>query len=174
MCRVLRIVAWLLLAALLASPALFAQRGLSDAPPTPVVVWNAPFFGGYGGFGGFGPFGGFGGYGFSHFGYPIPPAPFTYAPPYWWVGPYSLADPRQDGYNPSAGYEWDSVGALILTVLPARARVTLDGVFVGTADRLGPFQLPAGQHTLRVEASGYEPSDTVVKVEQPGPLFLDI
>jgi hypothetical protein len=90
------------------------------------------------------------------------------------VSPYSIEDPRQDGYNPNAGYEWDSVGTLLLTTFPANARVTLDGTCVGTADKLGPFQLPAGEHTLRVEAAGYEPSDTVVRFDKPGVQELDI
>jgi hypothetical protein len=35
------------------------------------------------------------------------------------------------------------------------------------ADYLGPIQLPIGEHTLRVEAVGYEPSETIISVEQP-------
>jgi len=112
-----------------------------------------------------------GGYGFPFFSAPS----YGYQPPnYWWVSAYPIEDPRQAGYNPSAGYEWDSVGALILTTSPANARVTLNGTFVGTADHLGPFQLPAGQHTFRLAAEGFEPSEHIVNVERPGPLFLDV
>ena len=45
---------------------------------------------------------------------------------------------------------------------------------MGTADKLGPFQLPVGEHTLRVEAAGYGPSETVVKFDQPAVRELDI
>ena len=54
------------------------------------------------------------------------------------------------------------------------ARVTLNGTFVGTTDKLGPFQLPVGVHTLRVEASGYQPFLTVVKFDQPAVQELNI
>ena len=112
-----------------------------------------------------------GGYGFPFFG----ESSYGYQPPnYWWVSAYPSLDPRQAGYNPSGGYEWESVGALILTTYPANARVTLNGIFVGTADHLGPFQLPAGQHTFRLAAQGFEPSEQIVNVERPGPLFLDV
>ena len=112
-----------------------------------------------------------GGYDFPYFAAPS----YGYQPPnYWWVSKYPSEDSRQAGYNPSGGYEWESVGALILTTYPANARVTLNGIFVGTADHLGPFQLPAGQHTFRLAAEGFEPSDHIVNVEKPGPLFLDV
>jgi hypothetical protein len=133
-----------------------------------VVFSYLPYFGGYGGFGGFG------GYGFPYSGYPLYGAPYSYLPNYWWVSPYPIADPRQEGYNPSAGYEWDSVGTMILTTSPPQTRVTLDGVFVGTSDKLGPFQLPAGEHTLHLAANGYESSDTIVKIERSGPVIVDI
>jgi hypothetical protein len=55
-----------------------------------------------------------------------------------------------------------------------KAQVTLDGTSVGTADKLGPFQLPVGRYTLRIEAAGYQPSETVVKVDEPGVRELDI
>jgi hypothetical protein len=143
--RLLRVM--LLLAAIsLAAQGLFAQRHLIEVPPSPVVIgYQSPF-------GGLGGFGGYGGYGFPRFDYPGYIPPYTYAPNYWWVGPNGDSDPRQSGYNPSAGYEWDSVLTLILTTLPARAGVTLDGIFVGTADKLGPFQITSGDHTLRVAA----------------------
>ena len=160
--RVLRNGLLLLAGIVLGAEALMAQR-VMGVPHAPGFVYSPalPFFGGYGGYGGFGgPF-----YGAS----------YAYQPPnYWWVSPYSTEDPRQAGYNPSAGYEWDSVGTLILTTYPARTRVTLDGIFVGTSDRLGPFQLPAGEHTLHFTAEGFEPSENIVHVEQPGPLFLDV
>jgi len=168
MSRAIRRIVWLVAGWLLCSTAVLAQKGLIQGPPAPVVVSYAPVFFGYGGYG---PSYG---YGFPSFGYPAFGAPYAYAPNYWWVSPYPIADPRQDGYNPSAGYEWDSVGTLILTTFPAKARITLDGVFVGTCDRLGPFQLPVGDHSLRVAAEGYETSETVVRVEQPGPLLLDV
>jgi hypothetical protein len=85
-----------------------------------------------------------------------------------------MGEVRQDGYNPNSGYEWDSVGALLLTTFPLKAQVTLDGTCVGTADKLGPFQLPVGAYTLRVEAVGYQPSETVVKFDEPGVRELDI
>lgn len=116
-------------------------------------------------------YGGYGGYGLPFFSAPL----YSYQPPnYWWVSSYPIEDPRQAGYNPSSGYEWESVGALILKTYPANARVTLNGIFVGTADHLGPFQLPAGQHTIRLTAEGFESSDHIVNVERPGPLFLDV
>lgn len=111
----------------------------------------------WGGYGGYSPY-----YG-GRFAGPIGP----YLPDGWWTGYYGNTDPRGPAYNPDAGYSWDSVTTLVLDTLPAKARVTLDGIFVGSADLLGPFQLPSGQHTLRVEAAGYEPSETVLKVEQP-------
>ena len=97
----------------------------------------------------------------------LPQAPYPYMPKFWWVGPYGVDDPRQDGYNPNAGYAWDSVGTLILTTYPAKARVKLDGTFIGLAHYLGPIQLPAGDHTLRIEATGYEPNEAVIKVDSP-------
>jgi hypothetical protein len=106
---------------------------------------------------------------------PSPPlAPYAYVPNYWWTGAYPIADPRQSGYNPSAGYRWEDVGTLLLATSPAKTRVTLDGVFVGTTDQLGPIQLPAGEHALRIELSGYEPSETILKIEQPIVQQLDI
>jgi len=121
------------------------------------VSYGGGNWGGYGGYGGYAPY--YGG------GYSAPAGP--YLPNGWWTGYYGSGDPRSAAYNPDAGYAWESVTTLLLETLPAKARVTLDGIFVGTSDLLGPFQLPAGQHTLRVEALGYEPSETVLKVEQP-------
>jgi hypothetical protein len=96
------------------------------------------------------------------------------APNYWWVSPYPSENPCQAGCNPNAGYEWDSVGTLILETNPPKARVSLDGIFAGTADKLGPFQLPVGEHTLHIEAAGFEPSDLIVKFDQPGVQTLNI
>lgn len=110
---------------------------------------------------------GYGGYFSPFLGLPSAPLAYGYLPNYWWVSSYPIADPRQDGYNPSAGYAWGGVMTLVLDTTPTKARIVLDGLFVGTTDKLGPFQLPIGEHTLRVEADGYEPSETALKVEQP-------
>lgn len=98
----------------------------------------------------------------------------NYLPNYWWTGPYTSSDPRQDGYNPSSGYPSETVETLMLVTFPEKARVTLDGVFVGTADSLGPTQLPVGDHSLRVEAPSYEPWETILKVAQPGVRQLEV
>jgi PEGA domain-containing protein len=149
-----------------APPQIPVRRG--PQAPTPsltrvVNVASQPFFPAFGGFNGFySPF-----YGASY-------SPAPYLPKYWWTGDYSNGDTQQDGYNPNAGYAWDSVGALILFTVPKNAKVTLDGVFVGTTDRLGPFQLPVGEHTLRIEAEGFEPSEKVLNVESPGVQQLEI
>jgi hypothetical protein len=66
------------------------------------------------------------------------------------------------------------VGTLILDTNPPKAGVTLDGIFAGTTDMLGPFQLPVGEHTLHIEASGFEPSDIIVKFDQPGVQNLNV
>jgi hypothetical protein len=96
-------------------------------------------------------------------------------PPYgWWASPYPSQNPCQAGCNPNAGYEWNSVGALILETNPPDARVTLNGIYAGTTDKLGPFQLPIGEHTLHIEAPGFEPSDIIVKFDQPGVQSLNI
>ena len=98
----------------------------------------------------------------------------TFPPEYWWVSPYPSENPCQAGCNPNAGYEWDSVGTLILDTNPPKARVTLDGIYAGTTDKLGPFQLPVGEHTLHIEAAGFEPSDIIVKFDQPGVQNLNV
>lgn len=113
-------------------------------------------------YGGFGPF------------LPLIPSSTSYLGPYWWAGPNANDDPRQAGYNPSAGYPWDSVTTLLLSTTPSRARVILDGSDVGPARDLGPIQLPLGDHTLRVTARGYKPSTTVLKVEQAIVQKLDV
>lgn len=109
------------------------------------------------------------GYGFGYYTpFLIPPsAPpaVSYLPKYWWTGYYDTEDPRQAGYNPNAGYRWEDVTTLILGTFPKKAEVTLDGSPIGSACDLGPIQLPPGDHTLRVEAPGFEPSETVLKAE---------
>jgi hypothetical protein len=66
------------------------------------------------------------------------------------------------------------VGTLILNTNPSEARVSLDGIYAGTTDKLGPFQLPVGEHTLHIEAPGYESSDVIVKFDQPGVQSLNV
>ena len=130
--------------------------------PSPSPSYVQPYF-----YPSIGPWGWFGGY-YSPFVYmPTLPTTRPYLPKYWWVELYPSADPRQAGYNPASGYAKDEVTTLLLETSPAKARVILDGLYVGTADYLGPIQLPLGEHTLRVEAAGYEPSETVISVEQP-------
>lgn len=138
----------------------FAQRG-GRGGGAHSFNHAAPFYGGRGWYGG---------YGF----YPFYSAPLTYLPNYWWGSPYPSENPCQDACNPNAGYEWDSVGTLILNTNPSQARVTLDGVYAGTTDMLGPFQLPVGEHTLHIEAPGYESSDVIVKFDQPGVQNLNV
>jgi hypothetical protein len=164
-----RVLLLLLGGILLTSQTLLGQRGfLRAGPPAASARFvfgpTLPQFGGYG----------FGEYGNLSLGYSWNAAPYVAAPQYWWVSPYSIGDSRQDGYNPDAGYEWDSVGALLLTTFPVKAQVTLDGTCVGTADKLGPFQLPVGEYRLRVEAVGYQPSETVVRFDKPGVRELNI
>ncbi len=155
------------------APARFRANGPSPIVAGPTIDsggFSTPFVNTY-----FYPsYGGYGGY-FSPFLYlpQLPPA-YAYLPNHWWVSQYPLEDPRQLGYNPAAGYRWEDVSTLLLVTSPARTRVTLDGIFVGTTDSLGPFQLPVGEHSLRIEAAGYEPSETVLKVEQPVLQELDV
>ena len=127
--------------------------GRATAPATYGGGYIAPFFPSIGGYG---------------------PGAYPYMPKYWWTGAYPEVDPRQDAYNPDAGYEWDSVQALILEIIPAKARVILNGTFIGTANYLGPIQLPLGEYKLRIEASGYEPADNVVQANHAGPEVLEI
>lgn len=110
---------------------------------------------------------GFGGFYSPFVNIPMLPPAYPYLPNYWWVSPYPTADPRQAGYNPASGYARDSVTTLILTTEPAKSRIILDGIFIGTSDYLGPTQLPLGEHVLRIEAPGFEPSETVLNIEQP-------
>jgi hypothetical protein len=125
-------------------------------------------------FGGFGAYGFYGGY-YSPF---IDPAPRNstqpYLPKYWWVERYPSDDPRQSGYNPNSGYAREEVTTLLLSTYPVKARVVLDGVFVGTSDNLGPMQLPVGLHTLRIEAAGFEPSQSVMNIEEPAMQQLEV
>jgi PEGA domain len=119
-------------------------------------------------------YGGYGGYYSPFVSVPSIGSTDPYLPNYWWTGRYTTADPRQDGYNPSAGYNWDEVTTLIIATSPKKADVTLDGSLIGSAEDLGPIQLPAGNHTLRVEAPGYQPSETVMKVQTPSLQRLQI
>ena len=121
----------------------------------------------------------FGHYGFGGFYSPfvsLPSIPRTEPdlPNYWWAEHYPTADPRQAGYNPSSGYSKESVTTLLLVTSPLNTRIILDGIYVGRADYLGPIQLPPGEHTLRVEAPGYETSETVLNVEEPALRQLEI
>ena len=167
-----RLVALLTLTLLAAGTLLAQGRGSFGSQPSPVSRAVGTGYGPVTTFGYVTPtYGGFypgydlyGGYYSPFF---LPQAPYPYMPKFWWVGPYGVDDPRQDGYNPNAGYAWDSVGTLILTTYPAKARVKLDGTFIGLAHYLGPIQLPAGDHTLRIEATGYEPNEAVIKVDSP-------
>src|SRR5271157_1361364 len=96
-------------------------------------------------------------------------------PPNSWLASHChTPNPCLAGCNPNAGYEWDSVGTLIVDTNPPQARVSLDGIYAGTTDHLGPFQLPVGQHTLHIEAAGFEPSDIIVKFDQPGVQSLNV
>jgi hypothetical protein len=119
------------------------------------------------------------GYGFGYYTpFLVPPstsiAPQSYVPNGWWAGPYANSDPRQAGYNPRAGYRWEDVTTLILGTYPQKAEVTLDGNPIGSAADLGPIQLPPGDHTLRVEAPGYETSETVLKADSSSVRKLQI
>jgi hypothetical protein len=167
MSRTIRIGLLLLVGGVLSSGALLAQRDMGGQS-SPASFSFKSYFGGHE------PFGGFGGHSLPYSWYPSSGGPYGYLPNYRWASHYPTSDPRQDGYNSSASYEWDSVGTLMLTTSPAKSRVTLDGVLVGTSDKLGPIQLPAGEHTLHLAADGYEPSDTIVKVDKPGPLVLNV
>jgi hypothetical protein len=148
---------------LLACVPLFAQRRAGGGGRAYYSSGAAPVYGRGGAYGGYG-------YGF----YPSAPSPLDVPPNYWWVSPYRSENPCQAGCNPNAGYEWDSVGTLILETNPPKARITLDGIFAGTTDNLGPFQLPVGEHTLHVQAPGFESSDVIVKFDQPGVQNLNI
>jgi hypothetical protein len=105
---------------------------------------------------------------------PSSSSPLDVPPNGWWASPYPSENPCQDGCNLNAGYEWGTVGALILETNPPQARVTLDGIFAGTTDKLGPFQLLIGEHTLHIEAAGYEPTDVIVSFDEPGTQSLNI
>lgn len=133
---------------------------------------GASYGGGYGFPGGYSFYPSYGGFGAGYL--PSGGGTYPYLPNYWWVSPYRTGNVNQVGYNPSAGYDWDSVTKLVLETYPEKARVTLDGIFLGTADKLGPFQLPVGDHTLRVDAPGYEPSETVLRVQSPALEQLDV
>ena len=163
----------LILIFLLACVPVFAQRGGGGSVPHTSNAYHAyhaaPVYGHtgvYGGWGGYPVFGASGLYPSS--------SPLDGPPPYWWVGRYPSENPCQEACNLNAGYEWDSVGTLILDTNPPKARVTLDGIYAGTTDKLGPFQLPVGEHTLHIEFAGFEPSDIIVKFDQPGVQSLTV
>lgn len=164
MSRNIRFVLSTLVSIGLGASLLFGQRARGGAfgsatPPTPVVT--SYFYPTLGWYGGYSP--------------PYPAFSPPYNPPdYWWTGQYPEADPRQEGYNPSSGYLAETVQMLLLTTFPAKARVTLNGIFIGTADLLGPTQLPMGEHSLRVEAVAYGPFETVLRVERPGVQQLEL
>ena len=141
----------------------FASASPAAAPNGPNYV-TPYFFPSVGGFGGFGFYGGY----YSPFiDFSSMHTTNPYLPEYWWVERYPTADPRQSGYNPNSGYSREEVTTLLLVTYPVKTRVILDGLFIGTSDNLGPIQLPLGMHTLRVEALGFEPSQTVMNIEDP-------
>jgi hypothetical protein len=162
-----RTIACLSLMFLLACSPVFAQRRGGGGP---VYSAASPGYGRGGSYGGYGSYNGFGGQGI----YPSSSSPLDVPARYWWVSPYRSESPCQSGCNLNAGYEWESVGALILETNPPKARVTLDGIYAGTSDQLGPFQLPVGEHTLHIEAPGFEPSDIIVRFDQPGVQNLNV
>ncbi len=156
------------------APADGASARIGQAPAS-----NRSFSGGYFQsyfYPSYGPFGYYGLSGFysPFFSQPGIPRAVPDLPNYWWAEPYPAADPRQAGYNPSSGYPKDSVTTLLLVTFPLNTRIILDGIYVGRADYLGPIQLPSGEHTLRVEAPGYETSETVLNVEEPALRQLEI
>jgi hypothetical protein len=168
-----RITALLVLALSLATAATFAQHhggGSAGHAGGNYHAASCVRSGGYSG-GGYG----YGGYGYG--GYPAfgNDGYAQWTPPNaWGANRYPSENPCQAGCNPDAGYEWDSVGTLILDTNPPQARVSLDGIYAGTTDRLGPFQLPVGEHTLHIEAIGFEPSDIIVRFDKPGVQSLNI
>lgn len=128
-------------------------------------------------------YGGYGGYGYGGYGYGGYYAPYSggaiYSPgnsgsSHWWAGPNGSNAELGVGYNPNSGYDWNTVCTLLLQTNPPKARVTIDGIYVGTMDSLGPFQLPVGNHTLKIEAAGFEPSETVLNVKEPALRQLEV
>jgi hypothetical protein len=151
---------------LVCSPA-FAQHGRGRGFYGYSPHHSAAIYNNWGSYGGFYPAYGPGFYaGYS--------SPLDVPPRYWWVSPYPSENPCQAGCNPNAGYEWDSVGTLILDTNPPKAQVTLDGILAGTTDKLGPFQLPVGRHTLHIQYPGFEPADVIVKFDEPGVQSLNV
>jgi hypothetical protein len=144
------------------------KGGFGSASAAPAVSgpnYVTPYF--FPAFGGFGGFGFYGGYYSPFIDFSSMHSTHPYLPKYWWSERYPSADPRQAGYNPNAGYPKEEVTTLLLVTYPVKTRVILDGLFIGTSDNLGPIQLPLGMHTLRVEALGFEPSHTVMNIEEP-------
>jgi hypothetical protein len=176
----------LLLASLAMGLVFLAGAKANAAPPDGAAahIGQAPASGGgyfrgyvqpyfYPSYGSFGYYG-LGGFYSPFVNLPSIPRAVPDLPKYWWAEPYPAADPRQAGYNPSSGYPKEEVTTLLLVTHPLKTRVILDGIYVGRADYLGPIQLPAGEHTLRVEAPGYETSETVLKVDEPSLQQLEI
>jgi hypothetical protein len=61
----------------------------------------------------------------------------------------------------------EKLAALELRAQPAGARVLVDGLVVGTAPLPGPLEhLAPGEHAVRVEAEGYEPSTSTVAIAE--------
>jgi len=153
-----------------------AERGgFSQAAPAPRASSQrsvTPYF--FPSFGGFGGFGFYGGYYSPFIDFSTMHSTNPYLPKHWWVERYPSADPRQSGYNPNSGYAREEVTTLILSTNPVKTRVILDGIFIGASDSLGPLQLPLGMHTLRIEAAGFEPSQTVLNVEEPAMQQLEV
>lgn len=143
-------------------------RGPAVSGPSYVTPYYFPSFGGVG------PYGFYGGYYSPFFNFVPTGTTDPYLPKYWWAERYPTASPRQAGYNPNSGYPPEEVTTLLLVTSPIKARVILDGLFVGTSDSLGPIQLPVGVHTVRVEAVGFEPSHTVINVEEPTVQQLEV
>ncbi len=169
MSRICRLALFLAFVLTLICVPLFAQRGGHGSGARGNHFYrSAPVYGGGGG----GWYGGGSGAWYGGYGYYNPPSsPLPY---YALANPNSNENPCPTGCNPNSGYEWDTVGTLIVATNPPQAGVTLDGTYAGTTDKLGPFQLPVGEHTLHIEAPGFEPSDVIVKFDQPGTQSLNI
>lgn len=73
------------------------------------------------------------------------------------------------------GIEAQHVGQLVLSTSEVGARVTLDGVELGTSP-LGPLVVDTGKHRLRVEKEGFVPLEQEFSVApgQPTDISLDL
>jgi hypothetical protein len=67
-------------------------------------------------------------------------------------------------------------GLLRLQGAPPDAFVTIDDQYVGKLERLKKFgvKLPAGEHRITIEATGYFPHDQLVRVPPDGDTKLDV